>query len=88
MFIPLRLIQSGQGQEAVELITKVSVERRNVKQNALIFALAVCARCNDENTKKAAYRSLNQICRIPTHLFMFIKFCEQESSPSKLNEVY
>lgn len=76
------LIQSGQGQEAVELITKVSVERRNVKQGSLILALAICARCNDEDTKRAAYKSLNQICRIPTHLFMFIKLCEQESNPN------
>ena len=77
-----RLIAKGKGQQAVELIKRISVDRRNVKQNPLIFALALCARSNDIDTKTAAYQALNQVCRIPTHLFMFIKFCEQESDPS------
>ena len=78
-----RLIASGKGEKAVELLKTISVERRNVKQNPLLFALALCARCNDKDTKRAAYKVLNQVCRIPTHLFMFIKFCEQESDPSE-----
>lgn len=34
-------------------------------------------------TKKAAYSLICEICRIPTHLFMFIKYCEQESAGSE-----
>ena len=82
VFLSFRLIRDGKGTEAVELLRKVSVERRNVKQNPLIFALALCARSNDLDTKEAAYKVVNEVCRIPTHLFMFIKFCEQESEPS------
>lgn len=77
-----RLISDGKGTIAIELLRKVSVERRNVKQNPLIFALALCARSNDLETKTAAYKVLNDVCRIPTHLFMFIKFCERESEPN------
>ena len=77
-----RLINDGKGKAAVEVLRKVSVERRNVKQNPLVFALALCARSNDLETKKAAYKVINEVCRIPTHLFMFIKFCEHESQPS------
>lgn len=74
-----RLIGAGKGVEVVQTIKEVSVSRRNVKQNSLLLAYAICARSNDKDTKKAAYALLSDICRIPTHLFMFIKFCEQES---------
>ncbi|XP_060553103.1 RNA-binding protein RO60-like [Ruditapes philippinarum] len=74
-----RLIGAGQGVQVVQQIKEISVNRRNVKQNALLLAYAICARCNDKDTKKAAYALLSEICRIPTHLFMFIKYCEQES---------
>ncbi|XP_053373251.1 RNA-binding protein RO60-like [Mercenaria mercenaria] len=74
-----RLIGEGRGVEVVQTIKEVSVNRRNVKQNSLMLAYAICARSNDKDTKKAAYALLSEICRIPTHLFMFIKYCEQES---------
>lgn len=74
-----RLISKGKGVEVVQTIKDVSVSRRNVKQNSLLLAYAICARSNDKDTKKAAYSLLSDICRIPTHLFMFVKYCEQES---------
>lgn len=77
-----RLIATGQGRKAVNLIRTISIDRRNVKQGPLIFALAICARSNDEDTKAEAYLAVNDICRIPTHLFMFIKLCEEESAPN------
>ena len=73
------MIAAGRGVEVVQKIKEVSVNRRSVKQNSLLLAYAICARSNDKDTKKAAYALLSEICRIPTHLFMFIKFCEQES---------
>ena len=72
----IRLIKAGRGVEAVQEITKYSVEGRTAKQNPIIFALALCARDQDPDTKKAAYDALNKICRIPTHLFAFVTFCE------------
>ncbi|KAL4222071.1 60 kDa SS-A/Ro ribonucleoprotein [Mactra antiquata] len=75
-----RLIGSGRGVELVQLIKDVSVSRRNVRQDSLILAYAICARSNDKDTKKAAYAILSDVCRIPTHLFMFVQCCETESS--------
>ena len=72
----LRLIAAGKGQEVVREIVEFSVEGRAAKQNPIIFALALCARDKDVETKRAAYQAVNKVCRIPTHLFSFIDFCE------------
>ncbi|XP_060590928.1 RNA-binding protein RO60-like [Ruditapes philippinarum] len=74
-----RLIKDGKGLQAVNEIKEVSVNRRNVKQNSVLLAYSICARNNDKDTKRAAYAVISEVCRIPTHLFMFVKFCEQES---------
>ena len=45
-----------------------------------MFALAICARQEkDVKTKQAAYAVINDVCRIPTHLFMFMEYCEKLS---------
>ena len=75
----LRLIAAGRGQEVVGEIVTFSVEGRAAKQNPIIFALALCARDKDVETKRAAYAALGRVCRIPTHLFTFIEFCESLS---------
>ncbi|VDH92241.1 60 kDa SS-A/Ro ribonucleoprotein [Mytilus galloprovincialis] len=77
-----RLIMTDQGENVVKLIRDVSVNGRACKQNTTIYALSVCARSNDLKTKNAAYRALSDICRIPTHLFEFVKYCENESAGS------
>jgi 60 kDa SS-A/Ro ribonucleoprotein len=66
----LKLIESGRGVEVVETIKTYSIEGRTSKQNPIMFALALCAKSTDLPTKQAAYGSLSEICRIPTHLFM------------------
>lgn len=72
----LRLIASGKGTEVVKEVVEFSVEGRAAKQDPIIFTLALCAREKDPDTKKAAYEALNKVCRIPTHLFAFVDFCE------------
>lgn len=73
----LRLIKSGKGREVVETVVEYSLEGRAAKQNPIIFVLALCAREGDDpETKAAAYGALNRVCRIPTHLFSFVDFCE------------
>ncbi|CAC5378559.1 TROVE2 [Mytilus coruscus] len=74
-----RLIQEGKGREVVDLIKQISIEGRAPKQGPLLYALALCARCDDKLTKIAAYRSLIEVCRLPTHLFQFIKYAEKLS---------
>ena len=75
----LRLVASGKGELAVQEIVQISVAGRAAKQDPTIFALALCARSDDPATKKAAYEALNKVCRIPTHLFSFVEFCENLS---------
>ncbi|XP_052066124.1 RNA-binding protein RO60-like isoform X1 [Mytilus californianus] len=75
-----RLIMNGRGTEVVELIYTVSTQGRACKQGPTLYALAICSRCNDSKTKTAAYKILGSVCRIPTHLFEFVKYCEKESS--------
>ena len=66
----LKLLEDGRGIEVVETIKIYSIEGRTSKQNPIMFALALCARSTHLQTKQAAYASLSEICRIPTHLFM------------------
>eukprot|EP00128_Syssomonas_multiformis_P015667 Colp12_sorted_trinity150504_noHs@6660 len=75
----IQLIRSN-GEAVVAEAKKFSVEGRVAKEKAIIFTLALCARLGDEKTKKAAYSALNDICRIPTSLFMFVGFCEAVST--------
>ncbi|KAL4227931.1 60 kDa SS-A/Ro ribonucleoprotein [Mactra antiquata] len=75
-----RLIAEGKGRQVVELIKDVSLLGRAARQGPTLFALALCARSNDIETKQMAYECLNEICRIPTHLFMFVQYCEDAGS--------
>lgn len=72
----LRLLADGKGTEVVAQVVEFSLEGRAAKQNPIIFALALCARDKDPEAKKAAYGALSKVCRIPTHLFTFIEYCE------------
>ncbi|XP_060576159.1 RNA-binding protein RO60-like [Ruditapes philippinarum] len=74
-----RLISAGKGVEVVQHLSDISQRGRTLRQNYLIFALAICARSNDKETKKEAYEELCAICRIPTHFFLFVNYCQQES---------
>ena len=71
-----RMIEELDGLEAVAEIVAVSDGGRAPKQGPAIFALALCARLGDAETKKVAYAALPKVCRIPTHLFEFVGQCE------------
>jgi len=80
------LIKDGRGKEVIDIIREYSVEGRCAKQTTIVYCLAVCARFHDGNhsekyvqTRREAYRILPQVCRIPTDLFQFVKFCEDVS---------
>ncbi|XP_062515733.1 RNA-binding protein RO60-like [Corticium candelabrum] len=75
-----RLLADGKGTDVIEEIVSFSQEGRAAKQNPIIFALALCARIGDVDVKRAAYEVLSRVCRIPTHLFAFVDFCESLSS--------
>ncbi|XP_052270515.1 RNA-binding protein RO60-like isoform X1 [Dreissena polymorpha] len=75
------LFRVSRGLEVVQMIYKISIHRRNARQDALIYAYAFCCRRSNDEVKLMAYSHLNNICRIPTDLFMFIKYCEDISRP-------
>nr|XP_034312761.1 60 kDa SS-A/Ro ribonucleoprotein isoform X1 [Crassostrea gigas] len=77
-----RLI-SEDGINVVKTIREFSVENRACKSDYVLFALALCCRCTDPETKEAAYKALPDVCRIPTHLFKFIKFAQEVNSKGK-----
>ena len=60
------------GTAAVELVVGVSEGGRAAKQDAALFALALCAARGDERTRAAAISAIPKVCRIPTHLFSFL----------------
>ncbi|XP_061195340.1 RNA-binding protein RO60-like [Saccostrea echinata] len=73
------LIKKGSGMQAVAIIRQFSDRNLAYKQEYPIYALAICCRSSDLNTKRAAYDSLSSVCRIPSHLFSFIKNCQEIS---------
>ena len=78
----LNLLAQGRGLEVVAEIVDFSESGRCAKQDPLIFALAVCVRLGDLETKKAAFAVVSRVCRIPTTLFMFVEFCKNLTSTS------
>uniref|UniRef100_I3MIX2 RNA-binding protein RO60 n=1 Tax=Ictidomys tridecemlineatus TaxID=43179 RepID=I3MIX2_ICTTR len=70
----IRLIEDGKGYEVIQEIKSFSQEGRTIKQEPLLFALAICSQCSDISTKQAAFKAVSEVCRIPTHLFTFIQF--------------
>ncbi|CAB3992386.1 60 kDa SS-A Ro ribonucleo -like [Paramuricea clavata] len=78
----VRLFEAGRGVEVVSEILTFSLEGRTAKQNSIMLALAMCARLGDLPTKRKAYEVMPQICRIPTHLFMFVDLSKKLSKPT------
>lgn len=70
------MINHGEGEAVVRILKDVSVSGRSSRQNCLLFVLAKCCRSQDMSTKKAAYAAVQDICRIPTHVFQLITYIE------------
>jgi 60 kDa SS-A/Ro ribonucleoprotein len=64
------------GLRVVKTIVAISDGGRAPKNDPAIFALALCAKLGDEATRAAAYKALPAVCRIGTHLYHFVAFCE------------
>ena len=74
------LLTAGGGQQVLQDVVTFSTEGRAAKQNPTIFALAMLVRQEqDLPVKKSAYEKVPDVCRIPTHLFTFVEFCEKLS---------
>jgi 60 kDa SS-A/Ro ribonucleoprotein len=79
----LRLMETGQGVDAVKIIEEVSVSGRASKQTPTMTALAICCILGDKETKTAANKAVQKVCRIPTHFFEWIDKCEQVARTMK-----
>lgn len=64
------------GPRAVAQIVAVSDEGRAPKNDAALFALAMCAKLGDEETRAKAWRALPKVARIGTHLFQMARNVE------------
>lgn len=60
------------GIRTVNRIVEFSQGGRAPKNDAAVFALALCAIKGDPETVEAAYAALPKVCRIGTHLFQFV----------------
>lgn len=65
------------GLRTVKLVGHISQEGRAPKNDPAIFALAYASVKGDDDTRAAAYSLLPKVCRIGTHLFMFLEFREK-----------
>jgi len=64
------------GVRAVKTIVDVSEAGRAPKNDQALFALAMCTKFGDINTRRAAYDALPKVARIGTHLFNFVTYRE------------
>eukprot|EP00045_Choanoeca_perplexa_P006053 m.50621 g.50621 ORF g.50621 m.50621 type:complete len:529 (-) comp13442_c0_seq1:1144-2730(-) len=74
--VVLRMVANGQGEAVLQEIETISLAGQAPKQDATLFALAIVARAENRDLAKQAYALVSKVCRIPTHLFMFIGFSE------------
>jgi 60 kDa SS-A/Ro ribonucleoprotein len=74
---------SSDGLMVVALLEQYSMEGRCVRQDPLLFALAVTCRLGDQVTKTAAYDAVPKMCGIPTNLFMWLGFMTVIDGPEK-----
>lgn len=64
--------------DMVARIVEISTTGRAPKNNPAIFALAyIVSKHKGTIASFEALENLNKVCRIPTHLFMFLTFCKQ-----------
>jgi 60 kDa SS-A/Ro ribonucleoprotein len=64
------------GVRVVNRIVEYSLAGRAPKNDPAVVALALCAVHGDEVCVKAAYEALPKVCRIGTHLFLFVSILD------------
>ena len=67
---------TADGVRVVRRIVEISQAGRAPKNDAAIFALAMCAKLGDDATRGAAYEALSRVCRIGTHLMQFAEYAQ------------
>jgi 60 kDa SS-A/Ro ribonucleoprotein len=62
----------------VKEIVEISKAGRAPKNDAALFALALCASKGDDLTRREAFAALPQVARTGTHLFHFVAFADAQ----------
>lgn len=70
-----RVIDSGRGEHLVHLIENAC--KKSCRFYPLAYALAVCARSTNQRVSQKAYQALQNVCKTPAQLFMFLKYCQR-----------
>lgn len=65
------------GSRVVSILTEISEAGRAPKNDPAIFVLALVTAHGDAAAKKAAFASVQKVCRIGTHLFHFAEYVNQ-----------
>lgn len=67
---------SKDGPRTVNRIVEISDGGRAAKNDPALFALAMCAKLGDQNTRRLAHEAVPRVARIGTHLFHLAHFME------------
>ena len=73
----IRCIQEDPAR-AIQLIVDVSTNGRAAKNDPALFALALGASAPDVGTRRMALAALPKVARIPTHLFHFLTYAQNQ----------
>lgn len=64
------------GIKVVNRVVEISDSGRAPKNDPAIFVLAMCSGAENKEVRKHALNQLQAVCRIPTHLFMFLEYAK------------
>lgn len=70
----IKSLISSDGIGVVNRVVEISQSGRVPKNDPAVFVLAMCSGADDKETRKHALNHLQDVCRIPTHLFMFLEY--------------
>lgn len=74
-FFIFSLLQSNSSRSFIGSLKKISI--KCCKFYPVAYVLAKCARHSDREISQQAYRLLPEICKTPSHLFLFHFYCKQ-----------
>eukprot|EP00121_Abeoforma_whisleri_P016624 Awhi_evm1s15245 len=77
------VVEMNMGFEVVSTAVEYNVNNKAPKNEPSLFVLALCARLGSPETKKAPFESIAKVCRIPTHLFTFVCYCQEINPQGK-----
>nr|CAD7421487.1 unnamed protein product [Timema poppensis] len=67
--------------ETVSHIVKAFSDGYSAHPESLVFALAMCARTDNQALQQAAYNAVKTVCKAPRFLFLFVMFNDKLADP-------